>query len=139
MTASRSEFKTWLPLATRWEDGDVYGHVNNVKYYAYFDTVINEYLMRAGGLSPNTDSEVGFVVESRCTFSAPIHFPETIEAGLRVIKLGNSSVTYRIGLFGNEENTARAVGEVVHVFVTRATTQSTPIPTQIRAALALLQ
>jgi acyl-CoA thioester hydrolase len=139
MTASRSEFKTWLPLATRWEDGDVYGHVNNVKYYAYFDTVINEYLIRAGGLNPNADSVVGFVVESRCTFSAPIHFPETIEAGLRVVKLGNSSVTYRIGLFGNEENVARAVGEVVHVFVACATTQSTPIPTQIRAALALLQ
>jgi acyl-CoA thioester hydrolase len=139
MTASRSEFKTWLPLATRWEDGDVYGHVNNVKYYAYFDTVINEYLMRAGGLNPNADSVVGFVVESRCTFSAPIHFPETIEAGLRVVKLGNSSVTYRIGLFGNEENVARAVGEVVHVFVERATTQSTPIPTRIRVALALLQ
>lgn len=139
MTASRSEFKTWLPLATRWEDGDVYGHVNNVKYYAYFDTVINEYLIRAGGLNPNVDSVVGFVVESRCTFSAPIHFPETIEAGLRVIKLGNSSVNYRIGLFGNKENSARAVGEVVHVFVARATTQSTPIPTQIRAALALLQ
>jgi acyl-CoA thioester hydrolase len=139
MTASRSEFKTWLPLATRWEDGDVYGHVNNVKYYAYFDTIINEYLIRAGGLNPNADSVVGFVVESRCTFSAPIHFPETIEAGLRVINLGNSSVTYRIGLFGNDENTARAVGEVVHVFVARVTTQSTPIPTRIRAALALLQ
>jgi acyl-CoA thioester hydrolase len=139
MTASRSEFKTWLPLATRWEDGDVYGHVNNVKYYAYFDTVINEYLMRAGGLKPNTDHVVGFVVESRCTFSAPIHFPETIDAGLRVIKLGNSSVAYRIGLFGNEENTARAVGEVVHVFVERETSRSTPIPMQIRVALASLQ
>jgi acyl-CoA thioester hydrolase len=139
MTASRSEFASWLSLATRWEDGDVYGHVNNVKYYAYFDTVINEYLMRVGGLNPNADSLVGFVVESRCTFSAPIHFPEMIEAGLRVIKLGNSSVTYRIGLFGEEENNARAVGEVVHVFVERAASKSTPIPAQIRSALAALQ
>jgi acyl-CoA thioester hydrolase len=139
MTASRSEFKSWLTFGTRWEDCDVYGHVNNVKYYAYFDTVINEYLMRAGGLNPNADEVVGFVVESRCKFFAPIHFPESIEAGLSVVKLGNSSVRYRIGLFGIEENSARAVGEVVHVFVARAAARPTPIPVRIRTALALLQ
>ncbi len=139
MSASRSEFKFWLPIATRWEDVDVYGHVNNVKYYAYFDTVINNYLVRVGGLKPAADAIVGYVVESRCTFNAPIHFPETIEAGMAVAKLGRSSVRYRLGIFGKEETTARAVGEVVHVFVERATNRSIEIPPIIRAALEALQ
>jgi acyl-CoA thioester hydrolase len=139
MTASRNEFKTWLPIATRWEDVDVYGHVNNVKYYAYFDTVINEFLVREGGLTPSDDAIVGYVVESRCTFSSPIHFPEIIDAGLAVEKIGRSSVTYRIGLFGAADDKARAVGNVVHVFVDRKANQSVEIPAPLRSALASLQ
>ncbi len=139
MSASRSEFKSWLAIATRWEDADVYGHVNNVKYYAYFDTVINEFLIRAGGLKPNSDAIVGYVVESRCAFLAPVRFPETVDVGLIVVKLGRSSVNYRLGLFGAGEHRARAVGEAVHVFVDRAQNKSVEMPADIRSALVSIQ
>ena len=135
MRASRSEFKAWLPIATRWEDADVYGHVNNVKYYAYFDTVINEFLVRVGGLIPNSDVVVGYVVESRCNFFVPVRFPETVDLGLCVLQLSRSSVRYRIGVFGTGENTARAVGEVVHVFVDRTQNKSVEMPSEMRIAL----
>jgi acyl-CoA thioester hydrolase len=135
MTVSREAFKAWLTVPTRWEDFDAYGHVNNVKYYAYFDTVINEYLIAQGGLNPVTDSVVGYVAESHCTFHGSFVFPEIIEAGLSVEKLGNSSVRYALGLFRQGEREARAIGYCVHVFVDRSRESPTPIPAALRAAL----
>ncbi len=135
MSPSRSSYKTWLAIPTRWEDFDAYGHVNNVKYYAYFDTAINEYLIHVGGLDPKRHPIVAYVVSSRCTFSGSFSFPEIIDAGLAVTKLGTSSVTYRIALFREGETTPRATGEVVHVFVDREKEIAVPIPDTMRQAL----
>ncbi len=128
-----------LEIPTRWKDNDVYGHVNNVEYYSYFDTVINEYLIRAGGLDIHAGSVIGLCVESHCSFAAALAFPETVEAGLRVAKLGTSSVRYEIGLFGEESDDPAAEGWFVHVFVDRATRRPAPIPDSVRAALEKLQ
>ena len=134
MTApSRADFPHLLEIQTRWNDNDVYGHVNNVVYYAYFDTVINRYLIDAG-LDIERGAAIGVCVESQCTFKASITFPETVHAGLRVAKLGNSSVRYEIGIFRGEE--LCALGSFVHVFVDRATRRPVHIPDGIRAALA---
>ncbi len=134
MNFAREAYRIWLPIPTRWEDFDVYGHVNNVKYFAYFDTAINRFLIEAGGLNPVDDDVVGYVVNSYCTFKGSFRFPEVIDAGLVVTKVGNTSVTHRVGLFGAGESTARAVGECTHVFVSRRTGVSAPIPEKIRAA-----
>ncbi len=130
---TREDFPHLLPIQTRWNDNDVYGHVNNVVYYAYFDTVINRYLIEAG-LDIERGAAIGVCVESQCSFRQSIAFPEAIEAGLRVEKLGNSSVRYQIGIFRGAE--LCALGAFVHVFVDRATRKPTPIPAQIRAALS---
>ncbi len=133
MTPSRADFPHLLEIQTRWNDNDVYGHVNNVVYYAYFDTVINRYLIDAG-LDIERGAAIGVCVESQCTFKASITFPETVHAGLRVVKLGNSSVRYEIGIFRGEE--LCALGSFVHVFVDRTTRRPVPVPDGIRAALA---
>lgn len=125
-----------LTIPTRWRDVDMYAHVNNVVFYAYFDTVIGHYLMTAGGLDYTTDTVVGYAVETHCQFLKPLRFPDVVEAGLRVGKLGNSSVRYEIGIFKQGEVDPVAVGYFVHVFVDRTTDKSTPVPPQIRAALA---
>jgi acyl-CoA thioester hydrolase len=119
-------------------DNDIYGHVNNVTYYSYFDTVINSWLIRAGGLDIHAGQSIGLCAESHCTFLAPIAFPQTVEAGLRVDKLGRSSVRYGIGLFIEGEAPAVAEGWFVHVFVDRDTRKSTPIGDEMRAALTRL-
>ena len=137
-TERRGDYPHYLNIPTRWMDNDVYGHVNNVVYYSYFDTVINEYLIRAGGLDIHAGSAVGYAVESNCRFHRPLSFPETVDAGLRVDHLGNSSVRYEIGLFRQGEMDAAATGHFVHVFVDRMTEQPTPIPASIRACLTQL-
>jgi acyl-CoA thioester hydrolase len=119
-------------------DNDVYGHVNNVQYYSYFDTVINEYLIRAGGLDIHDGEVIGLCAESHCTYHAAIAFPDTVRAGLRVGELGRSSVRYEIGLFA-EDGTHAADGWFVHVFVDRASRRSAPIPEPVRAALQRLE
>lgn len=119
-------------------DNDTYGHVNNVVYYAYFDTVINEYLIRRGGLDIHDGAVVGLAIETFCQFHAPLSFPDVIDAGLRVAKLGRSSVRYEIGLFQQGQDAPAATGHFVHVFVERATQRPTAIPETIRAALAAL-
>ena len=116
-----------------------YGHVNNVVYYAYFDTVINEYLIRAGGLDIHNAPIVGFCVDSGCTYKQSFSFPEPVHAGLRVTKLGNSSVRYEVGLFGEGDEQPRATGFFVHVFVDRASNRSVPIPSAIRQALQAIR
>lgn len=131
----RDEFGVLYPITTRWMDNDIYGHVNNVTYYSYFDTTINRYLIEAGGLDINNAPVVGYVVSSSCQFSKPVAYPDTLDAGLRVVKIGNSSVTYELGLFRNGDADPAALGEVVHVFVDREQNRSVAIPEKIRAAL----
>ena len=132
---TRADFKHFLTIPTRWMDNDVYGHVNNVVYYSWFDTVINEYLIRTGGLDIHHAPVVGFCVDSGCTYKQSFSFPEPVHAGLRVTKLGSSSVRYEVGLFGESGDEPRALGFFVHVFVNRAERRSVPIPAAIRAAL----
>jgi acyl-CoA thioester hydrolase len=127
-----------MTIPTRWHDNDVYGHVNNVEYYSFFDTVINEYLISAGGLDILRGEAIGLCAESHCAFTAALVFPEPVEAGLRVGHLGTSSVKYEIGLFGSGGDVAAATGWFVHVFVDRATRRPVPIPEGIRTALARL-
>ncbi|HYB09783.1 MAG TPA: thioesterase family protein [Alphaproteobacteria bacterium] len=125
-------------MPTRWMDNDVYGHVNNVIYYSFFDTLINQYLVSAGGLDYHNGPVIGLAVETMCRFKRELTYPELVEGGLRVGKLGTSSVRYEIGLFGAGHETPAAVGYFVHVFVERASRKPTPIPPQIRAALEKL-
>lgn len=125
-------------LTTRWMDNDVYGHVNNVTYYSYFDTVANEYLIQHGGLDIEHSSVIGLVVESGCSYHAPVSYPQRLRAGLRVDRLGNRAVTYGIAIFTDDCDEAVAHGEFVHVFVDRETRTSVPIPDKLRAALAAI-
>ena len=136
---TRDRFPHFLTIPTRWMDNDIYGHVNNVVYYAYFDTVINEYLIREGGLDIHNGTVIGVCAESSCSYKAAFAFPEEVEAGLRVGHLGNRSVRYEIGLFKEGREEAAAVGSFVHVFVERATMKAVPIPDGLRKALAKLQ
>ena len=126
-----------LAIPTRWHDNDVYGHVNNVDYYAFFDTVINAYLVREGGLDIHGGPVIGVCAESHCEFKAPLAFPETVTAGLRVGRLGNSSVRYEIGLFA-EDGALAATGWFVHVFVDRESRRPADIPDGVREALSRL-
>jgi len=107
----RTDFRHFLAIPTRWMDNDIYGHINNVTYYSYFDTVVNEHLIRAGGLDIVNGPAIGYVVENSCTFRKPLAFPDTIDAGLRVTKLGTSSVVYEIGLFRRGDDDAAAASE----------------------------
>lgn len=132
---TRADFPHHLAIPTRWMDNDIYGHVNNVVYYAYFDTVINEYLIRQGGLDIQRGAVIGITPETRCNFLAELSFPEVVEAGLRVRRLGRSSVTYEIGLFKAGRVAPAAFGHFVHVFVERATMRPTAMPDGIRACL----
>ena len=134
----RSEYRHFQPLTTRWHDNDIYGHVNNVVYYSYFDSAVNRYLIEVGGLDIHTGEVVGFVVSSSCDYFAPIAFPEPIEVGLRVGKLGNSSVQYELAIFKHGEEQACAAGRFVHVFVDRQSNRPVSIPESLRAALARL-
>lgn len=127
-----------LTIPTRWRDVDMYAHVNNVVFYAYFDTVIGHYLMHEGGLDYATDHVVGFAVESSCRFLKPLRFPDVVDAGLRVARVGNTSAVYEVGIFKQGESDPAAYGRFVHVFVDRNTDKSTPLPPKIREALEKL-
>ena len=132
---SRENYKVFYPITTRWSDNDIYGHVNNVTYYSYFDTAANQYLIEEGGMDISDGRVVGYVVNSGCEYHAPITYPESVVAGVRVDRLGNSSVQYGIAIFKEGEEQAAAHGHFVHVFVERAANQSVPIPELLRAAL----
>ena len=127
-----------LSIPTRWNDNDIYGHVNNVEYYAFFDTVINAWLIAEGGLDIHGGDVIGVCAESHCEFHGPVAFPETVEAGLRVGNLGRSSVRYEIGLFGEGQSEPAATGWFVHVFVDRAGRRPVEIPAGLRGALERL-
>jgi acyl-CoA thioester hydrolase len=132
---ARDRYRHFLTVPTRWMDNDVYGHVNNVVYYSYFDTVVNEYLISSGSLDIESSRVIGLVVETRCRYFKPITFPDTVHAGLRVARLGNSSVRYEIGIFRNDEETAAAQGHFVHVYVDRETRRPAGLPVETRRAL----
>lgn len=135
---TRAEYPQLLAIPTRWSDNDIYGHVNNTLYYAFFDTAINQYLIAEGGLDIAQGQIIGLAAESHCRFLQSLAFPETVEVGLRVGKLGNSSVRYELAIFKRDQSFAAATGYFVHVFVDRETRRSTPIPATIRAALQRL-
>lgn len=135
---TRPSFKVLRPIQTRWLDNDQYGHVNNVMYYAFFDTAVNGWLMEATGTDTSKADAIGLVAETGCKFFKAVSFPEQLYAGLRVQKLGNSSVVYDIGLFRGQEDDPAAIAKFVHVYVDAKTRKSVPIPTAIRNALAAL-
>jgi acyl-CoA thioester hydrolase len=134
----RERYRHFLAIPTRWHDNDVYGHVNNVVYYSWFDTVINRVLIDEGGLDIRAGAVIGVAAESACRFLRPFAYPEIVDAGLRVGHLGRRSVRYEVGLFAPGEDEARADGHFVHVFVERATRAPVAIPERIRTALARL-
>ena len=135
---ARDAYKHFITITTRWMDNDVYRHVNNVVYYSFFDTAVNEYLMRQGLLDLDQSPVVSLVVDTGCQFFSPIAFPDTVHCGLRVAHLGNSSVRYEIGIFRNDEVLAAAQGHFVHVACDRATQRPVAIPADMRRALEAL-
>jgi acyl-CoA thioester hydrolase len=136
---ARADYAWFGAIPTRWMDNDQYGHVNNVIYYSYFDTVIGHFLLREAGLDPWNDPVVGMAVETGCRFHRSIAFPDLVHAGLRVGHLGNSSVRYEIGIFKNEDDRSCADGHFVHVFVEKDGQRPVPIPEKIRTALARIR
>jgi acyl-CoA thioester hydrolase len=124
----RGVYRHFSSITTRWMDNDAYGHVNNVIYYSYFDTVVNRYLIEAGVLDVERGEVIGLVVETHCNYFSPLAFPQVVDAGLRVAHLGASSVRYEIGLFGAGEPLSAACGHFVHVYVDRASRRPAKLP-----------
>jgi len=131
----RENYLHFQRIATRWMDNDVYGHVNNVVYYAFFDTVVNQYLVEQGVLDIERSAVIGLVVETGCQYFSPVRFPDVVTGALRVARLGNSSVRYEVGIFRNEEPLTAAKGHFIHVYVERASCRPTPLPTALRQTL----
>jgi acyl-CoA thioester hydrolase len=134
----REAFRVFRPIATRWMDNDVYGHVNNVAYYAYFDTAVNGWLIEKGLLDPAASPIIGLVVETGCAYFESAAFPEPLEAGLAVTHLGRTSVRYAIGIFKEHAGRTAAQGHFVHVYVDRTTGRPVDLPDHVRAALSTL-
>ena len=135
LASRRPEFRVLRTITTRWMDNDAYGHVNNVVYYSWFDTAVNRYLIEAGALDIHGGSVIGLVVETRCRYFAPLAFPQRIETGLRVARLGRSSVRYEVGLFAHGDRLSAAHGHFVHVYVDRATRRPVELPPLLKTAL----
>jgi len=135
----RSDFRIFRAIGTRWADNDVYGHVNNVVYYSWFDTAVNAHLVEAGALDIHGGAVIGLVVETMCHYFEPLAFPQTVWAGLRVARLGTSSVRYEIGLFAEGAERSAAHGHFVHVYVDRATRRPLPLPPLLKETLEKLQ
>jgi acyl-CoA thioester hydrolase len=138
VSPTRDDFPALRAISTRWADNDVYGHVNNVVYYSFFDTAVNGWLIEATGTDIRELPAIGLVAETSCRFLAPLSFPDPVLAGLALDRLGRTSVIYRIGLFRAEETAPAALGRFVHVYVDRETRAPTPVPDLIRTALAQL-
>lgn len=136
---TRSAYKAFRTIGTRWMDNDVYGHVNNVVYYSWFDTVVNAHLIEHGALDIHGGGTIGLVIETQCNYFAPLAFPENVEAGIRVARLGGSSVRYEVGLFAAGAPTTAAKGHFVHVYVDRATRRPVALPARLRAVLEELR
>ncbi len=134
----RSEFKAFIPITTRWADNDVYGHVNNVVYYAWFDTAVNGHLIGQGALDIHAGEVIGLVVETQCHYFSPVAFPQQVTAGIRVAHMGTSSVRYEVGLFADDEPLSAARGHFVHVYVDRTTRRPTALPSALQTAIKAL-
>ena len=132
----RSDYLHFVDLTTRWADNDIYGHVNNVMYYSYFDTTANTYLIEHGGLDIHDGKVIGLVVDSGCSYFAPLAFPDRLQGGLRIAQIGSSSVRYEIAIFKTGEDSAAAQGHFVHVFVDRDSRKPVAIPEAMRTALS---
>ncbi len=135
---NRTSFPVLWPITTRWEDNDVYGHVNNVVHYSWFDTAVNGWLMRATNTDIRALPAIGLVAETACRYLSELSFPDAIVVGLGLERLGSSSVTYRLATFGNGSDEPASLGRFVHVYVDRDTHRTTPVPREIRAALDTL-
>jgi acyl-CoA thioester hydrolase len=129
----------WNTITTRWMDNDMYGHVNNVQYYSFFDTAVTTWLVSEGGLDPRDGQVIGLCVESQCTFAAPLSFPNRVLVGLRVGHVGRSSVRYEIVLYAAGSEQPAASGYFVHVYVDRDSRKPTAIPQSLREALSVLR
>ena len=131
----RADYRHFLTIPTRWMDNDIYGHVNNVVYYSYFDTAVNQYLLEQGVLDIERGPVIGLVVETHCNYFSALAFPDAVHAGLRVARLGASSVRYEVGIFRNDDALASAQGHFVHVYVDRASRSPLVLPDTLRTAL----
>jgi acyl-CoA thioester hydrolase len=136
---SRSDYRQFCPISTRWMDNDAYGHVNNVVYYSWFDTVVNQFLIEHGVLDIEHSPVIGLVIETQCNYFASVAFPDRVTAGVCVSKLGNSSVRYEVGIFRNGEEKASAQGHFVHVYVDRATRRPAALPVELRSLLQTIE
>ena len=136
---ARSAYPVFRPISTRWMDNDAYGHVNNVVYYSWLDTVVNAHLIEQGVLDVERGATIGLVVESGCNYFEPLAFPQTVEAGLRVARVGGSSVRYEVGLFAQESPKTAARGHFVHVYVDRHTRRPIPLPDNLKSVLEKLK
>lgn len=136
---TRNDFRHFHPITTRWMDNDAYGHVNNVVYYSWFDTVVNQFLIVNGALDIEHGQVIGLVIETQCNYFAPVAFPDRITAGVCVTKLGNSSVRYEVGIFREDEKNASAQGHFIHVYVDRITRKPNSIPEKMRSLLQSIQ
>ncbi|MBK7121159.1 MAG: acyl-CoA thioesterase [Comamonadaceae bacterium] len=134
----RSAYRVFRTITTRWMDNDAYGHVNNVIYYSWFDTAVNAHLIEQGVLDIHQGETIGLVIETQCNYFAPLAFPQAVEAGIRVAKLGTSSVRYEVGLFAQGEPLTAAKGHFVHVYVDSATRRPVPLPAPLKAVLEQL-
>lgn len=135
----RSAYPVFRSITTRWADNDVYGHVNNVVYYSWFDTAVNAHLIDQGVLDIHAGETIGLVIETQCNYFAPLAFPQTVEAGIRVARLGASSVRYEVGLFAQGEPLTAAAGHFIHVYVDRETRRPVPVPQALRQVLEALR
>ena len=135
---TRADFIAFEEVHSRWNDNDVYGHINNAVYYSFFDTAVNRYLIEHHVLDLQNSKEIGLVVETQCQYLAPIVYPDLIHVGLKVTHLGNSSIRYEVAIFKNNEDVASAIGYFIHVYVDRLSNQSTPIPQKVREVLQRL-
>jgi len=136
---ARADYRHFLSIPTRWGDNDAYAHINNTVYYSFFDTVVSRFLLESGAIDLKTSEVIGVVVETGCRYLAPVSFPDLVTAGLRVARIGRTSIRYEIGIFRNDENTASAEGHFIHVYVDRETqTRPTPLPRALQDAVAPL-
>lgn len=134
----RDHYRVFRDITTRWMDNDVYGHVNNVVYYSWFDTAVNAHLIEQGALDIERGAVIGLVVETQCNYFAPLAFPQTVQAGVRVAQLGRSSIRYEVGLFAQGSHSAAACGHLVHVYVDRETRRPVPLPDSLKKTLKSL-
>ena len=131
----RADYAHFTSITTRWADNDAYRHVNNVVYYGFFDTAVNQHLIAAGALDLEHAESVGLVVETQCRYFAPVSFPDRVTVGLRLAHLGTSSLRYELAVFRDDDDEAAAEGHFVHVWVDRASNRPVPVPDAVRAAV----